>query len=440
MKKTKRGFCFLMAGIMVLGMMAGCGCGKSVDPETSNTQTNTQTEDEKWQEQYELGLKCLKEQQYEEAVIAFTAAIDIRPNSTDSYVSRGNAYYEWGYSLLEDSERQTVTLTDIPMKITDEAAEKYVQASNDYEESRKQNSTSSVADRKVIADTVLSDYYADRGDEEKSNEYQEKVQQLIDEQEVSDEIIEKLEQHEQADNSDETEKYLLVESLWQPFQWGNSEKEVYTYDADGRLTQKDSYRVYDLDSNEEMLLSTTTYSYDEQGHLLNELYETISDGYMLETEYRYDDTWKLVKKVTYDNFEGNYEWTDYEYNENGELNITRNWFGQTGAYSFDVDNSSGGELLSWRRYAYNEEGILLNIFCYDGSGEEILTFEEAYDSYGNLTSQTSYSTYDQSSPEVVTFENTYDEFGNLLKQEELENGEIMIGTRTNTWQLYSQQQ
>ncbi|MCI6429695.1 MAG: hypothetical protein SPF19_13170 [Oliverpabstia sp.] len=34
----------------------------------------------------------------------------------------------------------------------------------------------------------------------------------------------------------------------------------------------------------------------EQGHLLNELYETVSDGYMLETEYRYDDTWKRVFK------------------------------------------------------------------------------------------------------------------------------------------------
>ena len=39
-----------------------------------------------WQEQYDLGMRYLTESNYEEAVLAFTAAIEIDPNHVDSYV------------------------------------------------------------------------------------------------------------------------------------------------------------------------------------------------------------------------------------------------------------------------------------------------------------------------------------------------------------------
>ena len=45
-----------------------------------------------WQEQYDLGVRYLSEGNYEEAVIAFTAAIDIDPKQALSYVGRGRAY------------------------------------------------------------------------------------------------------------------------------------------------------------------------------------------------------------------------------------------------------------------------------------------------------------------------------------------------------------
>ena len=60
---------------LVLGL---CACGQSAEA--------------KWQEQYDLGVRYLSEGNYEEAIIAFTAAIDIDPKRPAGFVGRGDAY------------------------------------------------------------------------------------------------------------------------------------------------------------------------------------------------------------------------------------------------------------------------------------------------------------------------------------------------------------
>ena len=40
-----------------------------------------------WQEQYDLGIRYLSEGNYEEAIIAFTAAIEIDPKQVDAYLA-----------------------------------------------------------------------------------------------------------------------------------------------------------------------------------------------------------------------------------------------------------------------------------------------------------------------------------------------------------------
>ena len=70
----------LTAGILSLVMLlALCGCGKK-DGETT------------WQEQYDLGVRYLSEGNYEEAVIAFTAAIEIDPKRPEAYLGLADAY------------------------------------------------------------------------------------------------------------------------------------------------------------------------------------------------------------------------------------------------------------------------------------------------------------------------------------------------------------
>ncbi|MCI9332970.1 MAG: tetratricopeptide repeat protein [Oscillibacter sp.] len=49
-----------------------------------------------WQEQYDLGIRYLSEGNYEEAIIAFTTAIEIDPKQPLAYIGRGSAYFSIG--------------------------------------------------------------------------------------------------------------------------------------------------------------------------------------------------------------------------------------------------------------------------------------------------------------------------------------------------------
>lgn len=61
----------------------------------------------KWQEQYDLGVRYLSESNYEEAIIAFTAAIKIDPKQAPAYVGRGDAYIGSGEAEENLSAAQT---------------------------------------------------------------------------------------------------------------------------------------------------------------------------------------------------------------------------------------------------------------------------------------------------------------------------------------------
>ena len=69
----------LLGAIWLIFCMTACTTN---DAEAGNT----------WQEQYDLGVRYLSEGNYEEAIIAFTTAIEIDPNRAEAYVGRGDAY------------------------------------------------------------------------------------------------------------------------------------------------------------------------------------------------------------------------------------------------------------------------------------------------------------------------------------------------------------
>lgn len=70
---------FFLSIVLVLGL---CACGQDTAAA--------------WQEQYDLGVKYLSEGNYEEAIIAFTAAIEIDPKQIDSYPKAVEAYEALG--------------------------------------------------------------------------------------------------------------------------------------------------------------------------------------------------------------------------------------------------------------------------------------------------------------------------------------------------------
>lgn len=82
--------------------------------------------EEKWQAQYDLGVRYLEEGRYEDAVLAFTAAIEIDPKQAPAYSGRGKA-------LVQVAKTAAGDITD-PSQIPDEAREAYEKAIADFRE------------------------------------------------------------------------------------------------------------------------------------------------------------------------------------------------------------------------------------------------------------------------------------------------------------------
>ena len=57
-----------------------------------------------WQEQYDLGVRYLSEGNYKEAIIAFTAAIEIDPMKADAYLSLAEVY------MVDDSAEEAANI------------------------------------------------------------------------------------------------------------------------------------------------------------------------------------------------------------------------------------------------------------------------------------------------------------------------------------------
>jgi len=81
-----------------------------------------------WQEQYDLGIRYLEEGNYEEAVIAFTAAIEIDPKRTGAYSGLSSAYLAMGETEKAAEiwqQAQTQTLTDAELTAFSVEEEQY---------------------------------------------------------------------------------------------------------------------------------------------------------------------------------------------------------------------------------------------------------------------------------------------------------------------------
>lgn len=94
-----------------------CACGQGTTGQAGSTEQMT------WQEQYDLGVRYLEDGDYEEAIIAFTAAIEIDPKRAPAYVGRGDAYSGTAQKLTGQAEDG---------ELPDEAVSSYGSAVADY--------------------------------------------------------------------------------------------------------------------------------------------------------------------------------------------------------------------------------------------------------------------------------------------------------------------
>lgn len=99
----------LLSVLMILSLSA---CGQKAETEAVPT----------WQEQYDLGVRYLSEGNYEEAILAFTAAIEIDPKNADAYIGLTDAHIFMGdvnmaVEVLTNALNTVEDMTDIQIKL-----------------------------------------------------------------------------------------------------------------------------------------------------------------------------------------------------------------------------------------------------------------------------------------------------------------------------------
>ena len=127
--------------ITIMALLWLCACSSNISEPNDRSLSDDTSAPLTWQEQYDLGIRYLSEGNYQEAIIAFTAAIEINPKEALAYVGRGDAYVGMG-----------------------EATENFVAAQADYE------TAISLADDNIAAYTGLADVYLWLGQNEQAIE------------------------------------------------------------------------------------------------------------------------------------------------------------------------------------------------------------------------------------------------------------------------------
>lgn len=187
--------------LFILAILAGItACGNNAD---TQSEPNAPT----WQEQYDLGVRYLSEGNYEEAIIAFTAAIEIDPKQAGAYVGRGDAYI-----------------------LSGETEENLAAAQADYEQAIELDETSAGA-YLGLADVFIRKGYYDRALEI----LKQGLEKVGENQMISDKINE-MEQGTFADSQGKARRcnYFNSDGSLRFY-------DLYQYDSEGNTSRLDSY-------------------------------------------------------------------------------------------------------------------------------------------------------------------------------------------------------
>ena len=122
-RETVNRVCNLVFALLLFIGLVACGQGSGQTSEAGAAST--------WQEQYDLGVRYLSEGNYEEAIIAFTAAIEIDPNRAEAYVGRGDAYI--GSGETEENLAAAQADYELAIELDDSQAEFYRKLSYAYD-------------------------------------------------------------------------------------------------------------------------------------------------------------------------------------------------------------------------------------------------------------------------------------------------------------------
>ena len=317
-----------------------------------------------WQEQYDLGVKYLSEGNYEEAIIAFTAAIKIDPKNPLAYIGRGGAYVGSG----ETEENLTAARTD-------------------YEKAIELDETN------VDAWLGLADVYIRMGEYDKAGEV---LHQALEKTENAPSIADKLAELESGSVSDSS---------------GNIRRSSH-YNGSGALI---GYFTYTYDS--EGFRKTVT-AYDAAGNQVDygEYTRTFTGDTTQETgymEYIGDTVWlqKVVSEST-THADGSTEESQTYYDRDGNVSsYIRIYYDSAHRCVRREDYDPDGSLTGYHTSTYDADGRDARISHYseDGTLEAYDEFE--YDENGNMIKHSFYNGDGQLEEYALS---QYDADGNCL--------------------------
>ena len=330
------------------------------------------TTEEKWQEQYDLGQQYLLEENYEEAIVAFTAAIEIEPNQTGAYIGRGNAYV-----------------------LSGETEEHLAQALADYQR---------VLELNVEAYLGIADVYIRQGDYEAALDIlNEGLEKMGGNEEISAKIAE-IESGNITDSSGNARRM----SSYAPsgtLMWYHE----YTYDGEGRQS---SVTSYDADGNQ---TGHVDLSYNDEGlPLVSRVYHG-DDGAVGRWVFERDDSGNAIREEVYEADGSLSDSFIHQYDTNGNLVYSENY-------------NSNGELSGTEEYEYSENGQQAKRTGYDGDG--VMAWYETYE-YDSNGSKRRLNHYDPSG-QLNWYElYQYDENGDLLGFEQYDGSGNLTQTVTS---------
>ena len=305
----------------------------------------------RWQRQYDLGMQYLTNGDYEEAIVAFSAAIEIEPNQALAYVGRGGAYIGSGE-------------TDVNLTA----------AMEDYQKALELDDTNEGAY------LGAADVYIRRGEFEMAEEI---LQTGLDKT-GSEEIRRKIEEIQSgtiADASGKTRMSSHFENGALIEYW------LYDYDEKGNNIRT---TCYDADGS---WSSTETHSFDANGYMTETILERGMGGQTQEvsrnrTTYEYDEQGREIRSTRTDLDTGeleSYDITSYDDNTRTEIIDTygadnnlqdrfimeydENWVRTRGS-AYRPDENGELYLEYYVEYLWNPDGTYAGFEHYDVAGQD----------------------------------------------------------------------
>lgn len=260
----------------------------------------------KWQEHYDLGMKYLREGNYQEAILSFNKAIEIDDKQAVVYIGRGNAYIGLG----EAEENLTKALADYEIAVS-------------LDESNPE------------AYLGIADVYIRRGEYDKALEFLKEALLKTGENESISAKIAEMEGGEFKDSEDKVRRRNSYDadgklSMYQILEYNadGRESKILTYQANGELIQ---YMVPEYDGNGRELKTlsysnlsgnweltfTQTNVYNADGKVIRSNFSSV-DGESWYVAFEYDDAGELIRSNQYSADGKLSGYTIQEYNADGK--------------------------------------------------------------------------------------------------------------------------